>query len=42
MPKYIHLREEHNEGIRIDAVIDDLRDHFEAEGRQDVLDELGI
>jgi len=31
-----------NEGIRIDAVIKDLRDHFTAEGRQDVLDDLGI
>ena len=31
-----------NEGIRIDAVINDLRDHFIAEERQDVLDELGI
>jgi endonuclease G len=31
-----------NEGIRIDAVINDLRAHFAAEGRQDVLDELGI
>lgn len=31
-----------NEGIRIDAVINDLRDYFIAEGRQDVLDELGI
>ena len=31
-----------NEGIRIDAVINDLRAHFVSEGRQDVLDELGI
>jgi hypothetical protein len=31
-----------NEGIRIDAVINDLRDHFSSAGRQDVLDELGI
>jgi endonuclease G len=31
-----------NEGIRIDAVIDDLRDHFSSIDRQDVLDELGI
>lgn len=31
-----------NEGIRIDAVVNDLRDHFIDIGRQDVLDELGI
>ena len=31
-----------NEGIRIDAVVDDLRDHFSDIGRQDVLDELRI
>lgn len=31
-----------NEGIRIDAVVKDLREHFSDIGRQDVLDELGI
>lgn len=31
-----------NEGIRIDAVVKDLREHFSDIGRHDILDELGI